>query len=426
MRKLVLLLAALAGAAVVTAAWPRGEAARLLANPAAAPSAGLALASDRRGGTLLRVDAQLRATDGRRLAVGRHTSGWSYSPDGTRLALGSDETAELLLVDVARLRVAGRVVLAGGGTVVASAWLGPRRVVAVVSGMTGSTAVVAVDPVARRVLARTRVELRVQRAVPTADGLVLLLAPLDRIGPAQLALVRPSGGLDVIPLPDVLAGSDQPRRPSEPLVRIREPGLAVDPVGGHAYVLPTGSRLVDVDLRTRRVVSRRLSEPISLLGRIGRWLEPDAQAKSIAGPARTARWLGGGLIAIGGLDYAEGRSTPAGLRLVDVRRGTVRTIDPLADRAFPVGDLLLATGAAWSGGARSQTIGLRAYGLDGRLRFELFRGRTAYVEHADAQRAYVHLDGSSTQIVELATGRVLGTRARLPVPLPRAGASMLG
>jgi hypothetical protein len=390
------------------------------ASPAAAsPPATLALLSTRTGVSLVRIDSALRPLRGRTLDVGPYLRGWSFSRDGSRLALGTDETgARVAFVDARRLRMLRRMEVAPAGAIAATAWLGPRLVLAVVVVPTPRVIeVVSVDPVARVVLTRERLEGDLLRYVRTADGFALLLAPPEAIGPARLAVVRPSGAVDVAALDRIRAGSVSGSATTP--FTIERPGLAIDPDGRRGYVVASGAELAEVDLDGLGVAYHQLSEPVSLLGRIGAWLEPEAQAKSGDGPVRSARWLGDGVLAVSGVDYAalpDGgmRMTPSGLRLVDTHTWTVRTIDPGAQDVTPAGDLLLATGTASDGSRNVRSIGLAAYGPDGRLRFRLYAGRPVFVWHADERRAYVHLGGNSFAVVDLASGKVVARRSTMP------------
>jgi hypothetical protein len=126
---------------------------------------------------------------------------------------------------------------------------------------------------------------------------------------------------------------------------------------------------------------------------------------------RTARWLGGGLIAVTGADVDRRQSKPAGLQLVDTRTWHARTIDADASAVVLGDDVLLATGG---------TRGVTAYGLDGRRRFRLFDGEQAWVDRVFDGRAYVGISGprgpqGGLRIVDLTAGRSVGQR---PMPMP--------
>jgi hypothetical protein len=240
--------------------------------------------------TLVRIDAELRALEGRGLDVGHDTVAWSFSADRTRLALGGDrgrkyKIAEVLIVDTQRLRALGRVKLVPWGSVVATAWLPGGRLCALVT--TDSVILVTVDTVRREVVARHLVAGRLVDVAQARDSLVLLLAPAAAIGPARLAVVRPSGSVDVALLGRVQAGIRVTGRAE---ARGNKPALAVDPDGDRAYVMPADGEVAEVDLARLHVSYHALSHRISLLGRLARWLEPEAQAKVVRG-AGSARAL---------------------------------------------------------------------------------------------------------------------------------------
>jgi hypothetical protein len=93
-------------------------------------------------------------------------------------------------------------------------------------------------------------------------------------------------------------------------------------------------------------------------------------AKGASVPARSARCLGGGLLAVAGSDEdfvddprddEQSRIRAAGLSLIDTRNWSVRTIDRGATEVRVEGDLLLATGSSWDPATRTgDAIGLAA------------------------------------------------------------------
>jgi hypothetical protein len=110
----------------------------------------------------------------------------------------------------------------------------------------------------------------------------------------------------------------------------------------------------------------------------------------------------------------EERNTPAGLRLIDTRSWTVRTIDPDASACSVAGELVLAYGALWDGAdQRHIGPGLTAYSRDGRPVFRLFRDEAvSWVQtagcfaYAVVERGGAVLD-SHLYLVDLDAGRVL-------------------
>jgi hypothetical protein len=151
--------------------------------------------------------------------------------------------------------------------------------------------------------------------------------------------------------------------------------------------------LLDIDLDTLEV--RR--EPLSVRSpaRVGKWID---------GWGRRALWIDDDTIAVSGWRYelvgTQQNHRTIAVRLVDVRTGESRTLDPTAAWVTRVGDTLLASGGS----------ALRGYGLDGTLRFELLAGEdSGYVQTA-GRYAYVG-SGNSTRfvVVDTRAGQVLGT-----------------
>jgi hypothetical protein len=115
------------------------------------------------------------------------------------------------------------------------------------------------------------------------------------------------------------------------------------------------------------------------------------------------------------------------------RSWTVRRIDDSISHVSRTGNLLLATGYSWDSSVqREGGHGLAGYALDGRKHFHVFEGRRLTQLRIYGGRAYVGLfetvrvgathirldDGSAFKIVDLASGRIIGTRtAPLPILL---------
>jgi hypothetical protein len=116
-----------------------------------------------------------------------------------------------------------------------------------------------------------------------------------------------------------------------------------------------------------------------------------------------------------GMDYhgAAGDGvdgSPAGVRLVDTRDWSVRTLVEGATWIVVVRDVVLAFGGAYTryGG---KGIGLRGYGPDGEERFHVFgRTFTSWIETAWPY-AYVPREGDETKVdvVDLRAGRLVRT-----------------
>lgn len=340
---------------------------------------------------LVRVDpATLSPLPGRRVVLDGRNFGWSFSPDRSRMVLGSDvPIPKIRLIDLRELRALGDVRVARRGSVLATAWAGRDRVLAVVvtpgcCGL-GDTIVAGVDAVSRRVLWRRTLGAALVAGERFRRSLVLVLGPRGRsIGPSRLVLISPDGRVRSTPLPEIRSGSevDGGGDPGRFLVREWNPGLAVDPSGARAFVVQGGAPVTEVDLRTLRVRSHELAEPISLTGRLRNWLEPRAEAKAQEGPNRQALWLGQGRLAVTGWDShasTDGSGpqtqfeTPAGLKLIDTRRWSVRTLDRETSRIEVAAGTLFGFGLLFD--SRTQKLsgsGLTGYTLEGSRRFHLY------------------------------------------------------
>ncbi|HYU65855.1 MAG TPA: hypothetical protein VEK09_03825 [Jatrophihabitantaceae bacterium] len=244
-------------------------------------------------------------------------------------------------------------------------------------------------------------------AEPTANGLVTLLGPAKGIGTARIAVAHADGTVRTAPLPGVSVGSRRMGTGSDPTVRSVIPGFATDPSGTIAVAVTAGNRAVSVDLETLAATTHVLTE--RTIQRV---------EKSIQGPQRYARWVGDGLLAVGGSDWSMDAdkhvsARAAGVRLVDTRTWTMRTLD--ADNSafsFAPG-VVLTYGGSWSAAARTYT-GVHAYALDGELRWSLYEGQDAYAPvHGSLVYVQRYLGANRPDrldVVDPATGAVLGGR----------------
>jgi hypothetical protein len=336
-----------------------------------------------------------------RVPLAAHRSGWSFSPDRSTLVLGDDNQSctggatSLRFVDLDGMRMLGDVPLASNGPVAASAWLGPSRVLAVVRagdciGQT-QTVVAAVDAQARSVIRSSSLPGDVLEVAAGGGRLVLLLAPLHRVGTARLAVVDADGTARVVALTQIRAGarSGYPKGSFVPSAQVVHPGLAVDPASDRAFVTPAGDLVAEIDLATLAVRYHETHERRSLLARIHHWLDAPAAAKGEDGPTRQALWLGNGTLAVTGYDMSTSNdagtltdaSTAAGLRLVDTRTWRYRKLDSGVARIRLAGSVLVATGSSYRWDGKQSTVsgpGVIGYARDG-------------------SRLYGELDGESTQ-----------------------------
>jgi hypothetical protein len=359
--------------------------------------------------TLLRVDPRsLRPFGSAAVPLGRHTSSPSFSPDGSQLALGTaEDPARLRLIDLKRMRIHGDATL-GRGSVEGTAWLSPTRLIAPVETPDRGLVLVVVDAAERRVLARREIDGRVQDSGRLGDRLILLLSPRETIGPARLVVVDADGQTRGVALDRINAGSDLDEQGDLAVGRGRGPGLAIDPEGARAYVVGAGEPVAEVDLEQMEVSYHSLAEPVSLLERFRNWLEPTAQAKGVSGPFRQAHWLRGGLLAVSGYNdetYIDSsgewhyEGTPAGLKLIDTRDWSVRTIDEAVNSLWLVAGALVAL---------DEDGAVRGYTIEGRPIFNL-RGQQPIGVILTARRyAYVLRMDNTTAVIDVRSGKIVG------------------
>jgi hypothetical protein len=341
---------------------------------------------------------------------------WTVSPDARQLAIARNDASSLRLVNAGRMRVTADIRL-GGGAVGALAWLTGGRLLALQEVASERQRLIAVDLAKRRVAARRALSGSVLRLERTARELVILLAPGQAIGPARIAVADRQGAVRFVRLERILAGSKLLGTGSDHRVDIRLPGLAVDPQGRRAFVVDK-NLAAEIDLRSLAVSYHALDQPASLPSRRSSRFEPTAQAKQVSGHVRSARWLGGDLLAVSGTDTEQAGTQPVGLLVIDTRSWSIQTIERRATSFVVAGNLLLATGSSWDPATSKTTgIGVAAYGFDGESRFQLFDGESAWVAQVYGGRAYVGISGqqASLQIVDLTAGRVVGER---PPSLP--------
>jgi hypothetical protein len=346
----------------------------------------------RRDTQLVRLDPRsLRPLRGPRFDLVDFVNAWAFSPDRSRVALGTSCQAgvslgSLQLVDVRRMRPLGCFVIGRryGGGVTAIAWPTRNRMFAVSQS---PPQVVLIDAKTRRVIQRTPLDGISSHSARAGDRLVVLTgrAP-DRS--EKLVVADPRGGVRSVAV-------DAPRAMD----------FVVDPDGSRAYLV-SGGTVAEVDLATLAVTYHAVREPVSLFRRALSWLVPAAEAKDNHQEQRRTIWLGG-LIASFGSDVTfEGgtfTSRPLGLRLIDTRDWTVRTVNEQVSFALLAGDVLLAVGA--------DEIGLVAYGLEGTALFQLFAGRPVVPLESYAGKSWISV-GRPTErlkIVNVRTGRVVGT-----------------
>jgi hypothetical protein len=378
------------------------------------PTTVLAMRSGRSGGELLRLDSRtLAPADRKRVALGQGPGGWARSPDGTRLAIGVPRALGLRIVDLTRMRAIGDV-KTRNGEILAAAWLTPRRIVGV-----EATGLFVVDPLSRKLVQAAPLDGHPVGVGRTADALVLLLAPTDEVGAARLAVVDANGALRSVVLAPILAGFRHPVEAGSP-GESWTPGLALDAVGGRAFVVGSGAPIAEVELATLTVRYHEPAREASLVDRLKSWLEPDAHAKGpVAGARRRASWLGGGFVAVTGEDGRPTgpdrvETTSAGVTLVDTRSWEATTLAPRANGFVFAGDTLLTT--MHDPFDAGPGIGLRAFSRDGSIRFHRLGSQQIALMGAVTDRVFVDAIGG-TRVVRTRDGRVSRWRRDIPVVL---------
>jgi hypothetical protein len=402
----------------------------------------LGLISNRTGTSLVRLDPISLRRSGRVLRLNGLAGAWALAPDARLLAFAfrphlNSSADTLRFYGVAGPSKAGRGVPLGGPAL-ALIWMRPDRILAYVNDCcpnpNGAASILAVDPRSRRTVARTPIEGSVLQIARGPDSLVLLAGETGRIGPSRLVVVDADGASRSVSLDRINAGLTWPEGLDDPVGTRVIPGLEVDTTRNRAFVIAPDGVVAEVELDSLVVSYHQLVESRSSLDRIADWLSPAAEAKGINGPSLTARWVGDGLIGVAGSHETtvhEGErlritSHPLGLRIVDTRDWSMQMLDAGAD-AFTVSDgLLLATGASWSSEPRSESgMGVAVYDQDRTRRFQLLAGRQAWIGFVYRGRAYVSVSGQSAlQVVDLASGRIVGTR-RADAPWPLLGESSL-
>jgi len=376
----------------------------------AKPAAGdtvLASWSDTRGSEIFWADARtLEPVNDSSYPVPFFFGAAEYSPDGARLAVGGSETGIVDIVDLVHMRSMGSIELQAGTTVDLLHWPTDDRILASLWGEQPQVATL--QPGAGKPVLVRDLDGTILKSTPAGDGLVLLLAPADGIGQAQLGLFD-GDEVRYVDLPGIRAGWEESGEQEDYRARQLLPALAVEPDGSRAVVIAPGNRAVEVDLASLTATSHDLAQAASLLERFRNWLEPGAWAKMIDGPELNAVWLPSGLIALSGVTYTtEGDSvhaTPAGLALVDPANWSVRHVSDAPAWVTLRGDALL--GSSWNEEGTSQA--LHVFGPDGSERFALERRGQADLSQTAGRRLYVSTqDGRKLEIVDLATGETVG------------------
>jgi hypothetical protein len=356
--------------------------------------------------TLVRLEPRtLRPVGGRSVRLDPGLGAASRSPDGRFVAFLDYGRPLVRAVDLVEMRVRGDVRVAMGSRwrARAAAWLTADRLAVVVQRMRGAhdqivdrREVVLVDPLARRVIARRTVAgaTALRASAYGGDKLVLVLGRADRRHRSVRIVAIDSVGK--VRSQTVDGGGDS---------------LVVEPSGRRAFLVSAGASVVEIDLETMQLSSH----PVAGGGAVF------APRGSFA--TRHGVWVGRETVAVTGhnLDEVGGveRSRPAGLALVDVRTWKARLIDPAASEVtFSAGTLIASSVRGPRPGRSGPTlvgIGLRAYGVDGTLRWRRFAGQPL-IAQAFRNVALVYRNvparPSAPFVVGLGSGRRIGTAGK--------------
>jgi hypothetical protein len=326
--------------------------------------------------------ATLTKLPGRTVSLANHAGNWSFSPDRTRLAVASGGATDLRFIDVKRMRVLGTVRLGTKFHPVGMTWLRANRLLAVVGNV-----VVVVDPTHLRVVRKARVPGIVRDALPTPDGLAVLLGQdVNGFAPAKVAAVDGEGRVRAVTIDRITVGFQR----NGDAYEVRQAGLAVDPAARRAFVVGGDGMIAEVDLRSPAVSYHGSTRSL---------------AKELPGPQWTARWLGNGLLAVSGSDGLQRK----GLRIVDTRDWSTRVVDG-ETVALALGDGVLVGSSSFC-----CPLEFSVFGSDGtpRYRFELESGQGLQVA---SRYGYVCRGVALVRVVELATGATLRQVQTAPAP----------
>jgi hypothetical protein len=318
--------------------------------------------------------ATLTRLPGRAVALANHDGWWSFSPDGKRLAIGSEGAADLRFVDVRKMRVLGHVASRTGIRPGHVRWLSAHRLLT-----TGKNVVAVIDPQRLRVVRRTTLPGVVNGGARLPEGLALLLGQdINGFAPAKVAVVDAEGRSRSVTLDRISIGFFH----SGDQYEDRRPGFTVDASTRRAFVVGADYTIAEVDLRTLAVTYHGGSER--------------SPAKVLPGPVRNARWLGNGLLAIAGSNAVK----LDGLRIVDTRDWSTRIVD--AESFYlTLADGVLVGSSFW---VPPEVV---VYGLDGALHYRMKLEGSGTRFSVSGRYGYVCSGASLSRVIELASGATL-------------------
>lgn len=351
---------------------------------------------------LARLDPLTLKPVSQHVLVGEYHNTWSLSPNRSHLAVGVSAPGirrriGIRIVDLDSMKVVRDVET--GIAAAAVAWLAPRRLVAALL----REGTVVVDTQTGKILHRWSGLADPHMSARMRDRFVVLfpshtVAPPEGVATARLAVIDSRARLRSVILRRIQIGGARSTHAA---------ALAVDPERARAYVFAADAPVAEVDLRTMRVSYRRL-ELMSLRpgGRKGAEVQ---QGDALRGRRREAIWLGTGKALVVGRDLVATRagalaSLAAGAALVDTRKWSWCMLDARGSRAAFGDRTLLVYGSPAARNAPGD--GLRAYTVEGREIFRLFKGQQVWDVQITPDHAYVRTP-SSVGVVDLNSKRIV-------------------
>lgn len=313
--------------------------------------------------------------------LGRFSGERALSTDGQTLAIAAQDGPVVRLLDVARKRVLGDVRLAEEGEVHVLRWT-QRGLVAVVDPPRGSR-LVWVDPERLRVtrVLRYRGELADFRL---AMGRIAVVEwPADRVGPVRLDVIDPDGRARSTRVDRIRGGR---AREGNDVVRVAEPGLAIDPEGERAWLADSDGEICAVVLDSLAV----RCHAVRTLAKSG-----------VPWSRRQLKLVGPTTLALSGWEKPTAGPRAArsiGLWLVEASTRRRRLVRRGIDSFRFAGGVIVG----W------RLNGVEAYGADGSRRYSIEEPLGLGVVSVVGAFLYVPRSDGRTVVAELATGRVLG------------------
>jgi len=339
--------------------------------------------------TLHRVDPVRLTPHGASLALGSFNADRSFSPDGSTLAVLARDRPVVRFVDLEQMRVLGEARLADEGEVHVLRWT-PRGLVAVVDPARGSK-LVWLDPEQRRITRALRYRGELADFRLAAGRIAVLEWPSGVVGAVRLNVIDADGRARSIRVDRIRGGW---ARKGNDVVRMAEPGLAIDPDGERAW-------LADADGEVCEVVLDSLAVRCNTVRTLAKTGAPWSR--------RQLKFVGDGTLALSGWEKPERGPRAArsiGLWLVDTSTWRRRLLDR------EIGSFRFAGGVVV--GVRRN--GVTAYDPAGALRYRVEEPLQLGVCSTTGPYLYVPATDKHTLVVDLATGRVLGRPAATAQP----------